>query len=211
VETALKDMGFNIDLNHIHSPLTVLKSWLKRDAFGDTYVRGTSRLKKFLLEQGVRIVESDDAKTVVFGWDAEIDLRAMSIATKAILDRGARFIALHENRLYRDQQGYPCPGVGAFVRAIEYATGVQAEIVGKPSILYFQYALERLGVSPDNSVMVGDDPFGDLTGAKKTGMKTVLVLTGKYKNSKILEKLPSALKPDLVLENISSLSQEYFP
>ncbi len=44
----------------------------------------------------------------------------------------------------------------------------------KPDTRLFQLAMEKLGVSPQDSVYIGDNPYKDLPAAKKAGMKFIL-------------------------------------
>ncbi|MDH3412707.1 MAG: HAD hydrolase-like protein, partial [Gammaproteobacteria bacterium] len=44
----------------------------------------------------------------------------------------------------------------------------------------FEAALEDLGCSPGETVMVGDDALADVDGALASGIKGILVRTGKY-------------------------------
>jgi putative hydrolase of the HAD superfamily len=52
---------------------------------------------------------------------------------------------------------------------------VNSEMVGvkKPNPKIFEFALEKAGVSPCKSVMVGDSLEADILGAKNVGMKTI--------------------------------------
>ena len=45
---------------------------------------------------------------------------------------------------------------GAFVTGLEYATGVNATIIGKPEKTFFNEALKLAEVTPDLTVMIGD-------------------------------------------------------
>ncbi|KAK8861516.1 TIGR01458 family HAD hydrolase [Kwoniella newhampshirensis] len=78
-------------------------------------------------------------------------------------------------------------GIGPFVRALEEATSMKAEIVGKPTKGFFQLALKRLeadreGIRPDEVAVIGDDVNNDLgEGARELGLKRILVRTGKYR------------------------------
>ena len=93
---------------------------------------------------------------------------------------------------------------GPFVAALEYATGKKAELMGKPSLEFFQMALKDMGSSPDQAAMIGDDILTDVAGAQKLGMQGILVKTGKYRED--LAK-SSGVKPDLVLESLADLKE----
>lgn len=40
--------------------------------------------------------------------------------------------------------------------ALEYATGVEAKVVGKPQATFFHQALQQVGVALEEAVMIGD-------------------------------------------------------
>jgi HAD superfamily hydrolase (TIGR01458 family) len=95
---------------------------------------------------------------------------------------GAELIGLQKNR-YWETSGELTLDAGPFIAALEYASGREARVVGKPSAEFFSLALEDLGLKPEEVAMVGDDVEVDIGGAQKVGLKTVLVETGKYRGS----------------------------
>ena len=68
---------------------------------------------------------------------------------------GARLIAIHKSRYYKTLEGLSL-GPGPFVAALERASGVEAETVGKPEAAFFTSALEEMRCSPEETVMIGD-------------------------------------------------------
>lgn len=44
----------------------------------------------------------------------------------------------------------------------------------KPDVRLFHHAMEELGVTPEYSVYIGDNPYKDLVGAKNAGMQFIL-------------------------------------
>lgn len=91
---------------------------------------------------------------------------------------------------------------GAFVAALEYATGREATIVGKPSPAFFRAAAESMGVDLPDMAVVGDDITTDVAGAQACGAAAVLVRTGKFREGDLSGGSP---KPDVVLESLASL------
>ncbi len=118
-----------------------------------------------------------------------------------MLVNGAELIALHKGRYWQMEDGLRMD-IGAFVAGLEYVTGKTATVIGKPSLAFFMYALEDMGLSAGKVVMVGDDINNDIGGAQKAGMKAVLVKTGKYREDLVAH---SDIKPDLVIESIADL------
>lgn len=64
-------------------------------------------------------------------------------------------IAIHKARYYKKKDGLAL-GPGGFVEALEYASDVKAQVVGKPETRFFLSALEELQCEPQNTVMIGD-------------------------------------------------------
>jgi ribonucleotide monophosphatase NagD (HAD superfamily) len=88
-----------------------------------------------------------------------------------------------------------------FVRALEYAAGVEAVVLGKPAADFYRLAVERLDLSADQVVMVGDDVRGDVGGAQQAGLAGVLVRTGKFTPA----DLTGEIDPTAVLDSIADL------
>lgn len=96
------------------------------------------------------------------------------------LMQGAELVAVQKNRYWRRDDRLSLDA-GAFVAALEYASGKQAHIVGKPSPDFFLTAVALLGLPPNRIVMIGDDLESDVAGAQAAGLKGVMVRTGKYR------------------------------
>ncbi|KAF2364221.1 HAD-superfamily hydrolase subfamily IIA [Trinorchestia longiramus] len=128
------------------------------------------------------VVRADKPKSCIVVGDAEQNFSyenvnaafncLMEMQEPKLFSLGRGMYYRHNNKLRLD--------VGAYTCAMEHATGVTAEVVGKPSLLYFQSALQRLGLPPKQVVMVGDDLNGDVVGGKAAGCLGILVQTGKY-------------------------------
>jgi HAD superfamily hydrolase (TIGR01458 family) len=121
----------------------------------------------------------------------------------AELELGADLYCLHKNQWWQTSRG-PLLDSGAFVAGLEYAAGVEATVLGKPSPAYFEAALAALDAEPGLTWMVGDDLETDIAGAQRYGLKTVLVRTGKFRPDQ-LER--STVVPDAVVSSIAYLPQ----
>lgn len=92
---------------------------------------------------------------------------------------GAPLIGIGRNRYFK-LDGKLHLDAGPFIHAIEYAASVKAIIMGKPSIDFFRQVAASTRIKKNEILMVGDDVFGDIDGAIKSGMQACLVKTGKY-------------------------------
>jgi HAD superfamily hydrolase (TIGR01458 family) len=119
------------------------------------------------------------------------------------LRAGARLLALHKNPCWQPGAGAGWVlDAGAFVAALEYAAGVEAEVVGKPAPAFFRLALRDLGLEPSRVLVVGDDIVNDVRGGAAVGCRTALVKTGKFRGTP--EELAGG-EPDLVLDSVAEL------
>ncbi len=136
-----------------------------------------------------------------FGYDV------LNRAFRSVMD-GAQLVALQKNRFWLTPDGLSLD-VGPFVAALEYATGREAFVFGKPAAGFFATVLGGLGVDPTAAVMVGDDVESDVGGALGAGLAGVLVRTGKYREDAVrasdihptaivdsIVDLPALLRPD---------------
>ena len=117
------------------------------------------------------------------------------------LEAGADLYCLHKNRWWQTADG-PRLDAGAFVAGLEYAADTEATVLGKPSSAYFAVALEALDAEPALTWMIGDDLEGDIIGAQKQGMRTVLVRTGKFRPDQVER---SKIQPDGIISSIAQL------
>ena len=114
---------------------------------------------------------------------------------------GAELIAMHKNRYWKSEDGLTLD-LGAFISALEYATGISAVVVGKPDPNLFRLAVYDWGLSENLIYVVGDDLDGDIVGAHNSGMKSVLVKTGKFREENLKR---SKIKPDHIINSVADL------
>jgi HAD superfamily hydrolase (TIGR01458 family) len=129
-----------------------------------------------------------------FGYDV------LNRAFRLVMD-GAELVALQRNRYWLTPDGLSLD-VGPFVAALEYATGNEAYVVGKPAPPFFQTILRAARASADESAMVGDDVESDVGGAQQAGLAGILVRTGKYRENAVRA---SGVRPDATVDSIASV------
>ncbi len=114
---------------------------------------------------------------------------------------GATLVALARNLYWATSDGMALD-TGAYLAGLEQATSTKAEVVGKPAATFFSAALDLVGVTPGEAVMVGDDLVGDVLGAQAIGLTGVLVRTGKFR----ADALATAdATPDHVVDSIADV------
>ena len=115
----------------------------------------------------------------------------------------AELIALQKNRYWMRSDGLSLD-VGPFVAAIEFATGREAYVVGKPARAFFDQAVADMGATAANTVMVGDDIESDIGGALGAGLRAVLVRTGKYREDRVRD---SGIEATRVVDSIAGVPE----
>jgi HAD superfamily hydrolase (TIGR01458 family) len=118
-----------------------------------------------------------------------------------LLLAGAPLVTLARNRYYLAADGLVLDQ-GPFVAALEYASGREARLVGKPSPDFFEPALELLAAAAPETAVVGDDIESDVGGAMALGMRGILVRTGKFREGDLSR---SKVRPDAVVGSIEDV------
>ena len=155
---------------------------------------------------GVELVGDSADAVLIGGCDETVEpnqvFSYMNLARAfSELQAGADLFCLHKNPWWQTARG-PMFDCGGFVAALEYATGVEATVIGKPSAACFAAALAALDAEPELTWMVTDDLEQDVRGAQLFGMKTLLLRTGKFRPD-ALER--SSTVPDAVLSSIAQV------
>lgn len=96
-----------------------------------------------------------------------------------LVQQGLPLIGIGRNRYFREH-GELLLDAGAFLQAIEWAAGVEAVVIGKPSAAFFSELVASVDLPARHCLMVGDDLEADVVGAMAAGLAGCLVQTGKY-------------------------------
>jgi HAD superfamily hydrolase (TIGR01458 family) len=194
----LAGMGIEILAEELHTAPVAASGWLAE--------QGARRLMLLLpkatLEEfaGFELVEAEPEFVVVGdlgeGWSFEVLNRAFRA-----LVAGAGLVAIHKNRSWDPGSGLQLDA-GPFVAALEYAAGVEAVLVGKPSPPFFATAAAALGVDRSRVAVVGDAVANEVAGGHAAGCLGVAVRTGSFREMD-LEALDRP--PDAVLDSIADL------
>ena len=147
-------------------------------------------------------VNNENPDLIVIGDYDKWDVASINQAFNYVMG-GSQILALHVGRYYKVKSGLKIDA-GAFVKALEYATGERATVVVKPNVLFFKQALDDMKLNTEDVILVGDDLYNDIRGVQKLKIKGILVRSGKY-DSKILQN--TNVKPDRVFDSIKNLAE----
>ncbi|MEJ2413258.1 MAG: HAD hydrolase-like protein [Anaerolineales bacterium] len=78
-------------------------------------------------------------------------------------------------------------------------------MIGKPAEQLYRVALDRVGSTPAEALMIGDRLEPDISGAQNLNIRTGLVLTGIASRAEAAEWVP---QPDIIAEDALQILQE---
>lgn len=171
---ALQKMGFVIEPSQVFTAPGAIKRFLQ-----------AKNLRPYCLVHPDLKAEFTDfdqlnPNAVVVADAAErFDYNRLNTAFKLLIE-GAPLIGVGRNRYFKSD-GELCLDAGPFIQALEYAAGVDAQIMGKPAPAFFMAAVNSVGCMPEEVLMIGDDAEADVEGALKARLQACLVQTGKYR------------------------------
>lgn len=181
--------GASVNVNQIiNSAMGVAYLLSKKHSHGGpVYVVGESGLVEALGERGF-YPSDENCLAVIASMDRAISFEKLKKAT-LLIRSGVPFYGTNPDRTYPTPRGL-IPGAGAIIGALEIATDVAPIIAGKPGPTLYEFALEKLGTSPDETLVVGDRLETDILGGQKLGCHTALVLSGIATHEEAEKHLP---------------------
>jgi NagD protein len=201
VAAKLARLGIDVEDEHVFTSAMATARYLaKQKPAGTAFVIGEGGLLTALHHNGFAVVDHDPDYVIV-GEGRAYNLELIETAVRMI-ERGAKLIATNLDPNCPTQAGLR-PGCGAMVAVLESATGVKAFSVGKPSPLMMRAARKELGLSTDETAIIGDTMETDILGGVQLGYHTVLVLSGGTRAGDIARY---AYRPEVVVESLAEFT-----
>lgn len=195
--------GFGVDLDSdqiLNSPQAASHYMLERFPSGSPiYIIGEDGLTEEMRRCKFNI-QDNNVVAVVVGMDRKLTYEKLCRATLH-LRAGAEFIATNSDKTFPTPEGL-VPGVGAILALLETASDKKPIVVGKPKPLIYELALSRMGVTPPETMVVGDRLETDILGAQEIGCRTAVVLSGVSTLEQANSWQP---KPDMICRDLSEV------
>lgn len=188
-------LGARVPAERFHSALSVSAAWTADRLAGQPlYVLASEDARQEfagqrLLSHAEAAAPGARAAAVIVGDSPEEATWENLNRAFRLIRNGAQLIGMHKNRWWLTPDG-PTLDSGAFVAGLEFAAGVRARIVGKPSPAFFRVAVADLAAEVRRNggralrrtelAMVGDDVWTDALAARRAGLRGFVVLTGKH-------------------------------
>jgi HAD superfamily hydrolase (TIGR01458 family) len=198
----LRRLGFDVSADEVLTPAALAVRHCHERGYGSVRLLVGEGLREDLTELGDASSEAAVQAIVLGDLGDGFTAEVLNDAFRLLMD-GAELIALQHNRYWRRADGLALD-VGAYSALLEYASGREAVVVGKPAREFFTSALAELQSEAESTLMVGDDVEADVGGALAAGLRAVLVRTGKYRKD-ALEA--SGVIPTAIVDSIASVPE----
>ncbi|MGO9463581.1 MAG: HAD-IIA family hydrolase [Isosphaeraceae bacterium] len=202
IATRLQRLDIDVEEEHVYTCAIATARFLaEQKPRGTAFVIGEGGLLNALHDCGYAIVDKDPDYVVV-GEGRTISFELVEAALRMIMG-GAKLIATNLDPNCPTESGIR-PGCGATVAMLETASGTKAFSVGKPSPIMLRGARKELGLTTDETIVIGDTMETDILGGAQLGFKTILVLSGGTRHEDLTRY---AYQPHKVVDSIADLDQ----
>jgi HAD superfamily hydrolase (TIGR01458 family) len=201
----LSRKGFKFNRDDYFTCLTEAIVLMRQKKVRSCLVLANYRVKEYLKSEGIKPLNSYQVDSILIGYDPTLTYRKLNLAVKAIIENGAILFTLHRNRRFVNERREIAMSAGPITAALEFATLTRAVVCGKPSRRFFLDSIKGWEVTREKILMVSDDPFADLIGAKKLGMSTCWVLSGSERDRRTTEKIQPRYRPDHIYKSVSDI------
>ena len=199
----LASLGIEAEYDDFMTSSQATAYYLKKNYRGKLlYVSGTQSLKEELIKEGFEITEdTEKTEVIVSGFDTELTFQKLHDVSKMLCTRDIPYIATNPDYVCPTEFG-SVPDCGSVSDMLYNVSGKRPLFIGKPSALMPQLAMDKCGVAPEQTVVIGDRIYTDIKSGLNAGALTALVMSGET-TYEILEK--SQDKPHLVLHDGSEI------
>jgi len=154
---------------------------------------------------------SQDIGAVIATYNFHINVAKMAVAASYLENPDVLFIGTNRDPKFPFAKNVVLPGTGAFIKAVEVASGRDATILGKPEKFMFQAISEVHKIDPSKTIMIGDRADTDILFGKNNGVRTLMVGSGIHGLKDIQDWLSSSepakqrLIPEFYLPSLGRL------
>ncbi|MFC3041395.1 TIGR01457 family HAD-type hydrolase [Virgibacillus xinjiangensis] len=173
--------------NVITTSLATAKYIREKKPNARCYVIGEEGIMQALKNEGLTVADDEDCDFVIVGIDRQVTYEKFAKACLNVRN-GAEFISTNSDVSIPTERGM-LPGNGSLTSVVSVSTGVDPVFIGKPESVIMEEALEMIGLSREEALMVGDNYLTDIQAGINAQIDTLMVFTGVTPFEK-LEGLP---------------------
>lgn len=202
----LRAEGIPVDDAHFETAGSMTADLIARRHPGEAVaVVGSPAFADTVRSYGVDVAVGErarSARAVAVGDGVEFRTADLDAAALAV-DAGAAFYSTVGQRWFHGGMQKGITSSALIAAGIAWTTGVQPEVTGKPSRELGLALAARMGVAPEDVVVVGD-ALAEVELARAIGGTSCLVLTGGVDRA-TADALPAERRPDAVFEDIGGV------
>lgn len=179
ISQKLNALGVPCEPSQCYGTAALAARWCQENQVSTAYVLGSEALSETLHSFGIRtkLEPGERADAVIAGICRNFSYELLNEGLQHLL-QGAEFVATNTDATYPLEKGAVQPGAGAMVAALSASSGRVPIVLGKPSPLGVETILRETGITPANTLVVGDRFETDIAAGRAAGCDTWLVLTG---------------------------------
>ncbi len=176
LQEKLSRLGIEVDRSHFYTSALATAAFLaSQRPKGSAYIIGEAGLINALYNVGYTM-NNVDPDYVVMGESRSYSYERIEHAVNLVI-RGAKLVGTNPDTTGPGENGI-VPATKALIAPIELATGKSAYFVGKPNPLMMRIALKKLGLTREESIIIGDRMDTDIIAGIESEIDTCLVLSG---------------------------------
>ena len=202
----LNKMGIDVTENEFYTS-TQATARLLKDKYGERliYAQGTTAFVDELKASGLNVTTefNENAAAIAVGNDFELTFGKMENTCKMLTLTKADYYATNPDWVCPMSFGY-VPDCGSMCEGYYRATGRKPVFIGKPEPTMILSAMDKLGATKAETVVLGDRIYTDIAAGVNAGVDTVCVLSGEVTRREVDE---SEIRPTYLLERAVDLLQ----
>jgi len=208
----LADAGLVLEPGHILTPATVAARQLARMGVKRLLVIAADGTRVPLRDAGIEVAltgEGGEVDGVILGWTKDFGAADLEEAAQ-LLWAGKPLYATSIAPHFAGAKGRLLGISGAVAAALHNATGVRAQVFGKPETIGLEDISDMLNIPAQEMAVIGDDPKLEIAMARKAGAFAIGVTTGTVDAAGFAAANP-ALRANIVLPGLETLmAQEWW-
>lgn len=203
----LREAGLPVPDDLMMTPASSAVVMFTKRGYKRVMVLGGDGLTRPLRDAGIEVVPPSETPApvdaVFVGWFPEFTMPALEAACHAVW-AGAALFSASQTPFFASANGRALGTSRAITAMIRSLTGCSLRITGKPSLDALRAAATRIGVSPKDIAVVGDDPLLEVPMAHRGGALAIAVDTG-LGGTNAYDHLPPGRQPHLRLRGVDEL------
>lgn len=195
----LKGHGVDTDISHVYTPSMATVSYIlnhnHKKKIG-VYIIGEIGLWTEILKHSEFELNEKDPDYVIVGMDKDLTYHKVRVASNAIRN-GATFIGTNAD-MNLPAEGELIPGNGSQCAFVAAASGVEPLYIGKPESIIVNMALDKVGYTKKDALLVGDNYDTDIKAGFNSDVDQLLTLTGVTQK----EDIQGKRQPTILVNNL---------